>query len=214
MDGKSKWRGRAVLVVLGSSLALIGSGCGGNPAASAPAADPSASRAPSPMTSIAPSASAAATSGVALHGAPGPAPVTLAPMETFATDFPQGVLIAFDSVWTANEFVDTVTRIDPASGEVTEIKATPGLGPQRLAAAGDSIWTSGAGSVDRIDPATNSVTSHIDAGPAVVSSPPPSAASGQRGTMGWSGSIPKLARSRRESHRRATPNYQRTRAAA
>jgi len=121
------------------------------------------------MTSIAPSASAAATSGVALHGAPGPAPVTLAPMETFATDFPQGVLIAFDSVWTANEFVDTVTRIDPASGEVTEIKATPGLGPQRLAAAGDSIWTSGAGSVDRIDPATNSVTSHIDAGPAVVS---------------------------------------------
>jgi glutamine cyclotransferase len=121
------------------------------------------------MPSAAPSPSAAPTSGIVLHGAPGPVPVALDPMESFATDFPQGLVIAFDSVWTANEFVDTVTRIDPASGDVTEIKTTPGLGPQRIVAAGDSIWTSGAGSVDRIDPATNSVSSHIDAGSVVTS---------------------------------------------
>ena len=168
MDGRSERRGRAALVALVSSLALIGSGCGGGPAASAPATNASTSQAPSPMTTIAPSPSAAPTSGIVLHGAPGPVPVALKPMETFATDFPQSLVIAFDSVWTANEFVDTVTRIDPSSGEVTEIKATPGLGPQRLVAAGDSIWTSGSGSVDRIDPETNSVT-HIDAGSVVTS---------------------------------------------
>jgi streptogramin lyase len=90
-------------------------------------------------------------------------------METFATDFPQGLVIAFDSVWTANEFVDTVTRIDPASGEVTEIKASAGVGPQRIVATGDSIWTAGAGGVDRIDPATNLVSSHINPGAPVAS---------------------------------------------
>ena len=168
VDGKSKWRERATLVALVSSLALIGAACGGSSAASAPATDAGASSAPSPTTSLTPSASAAATSGVVVHGAPGPVPVAMNPMETYATDFPQSLVIAFDSVWTANEFVDTVTRIDPASGDVTEIKASAGVGPQRLAAAGGSIWTGGAGGIDRIDPLTNVVASHINA-PSTVS---------------------------------------------
>ena len=94
--------------------------------------------------------------------------VKLTPMDTVATDFPQDLAIAFDSVWTANESVDTVTRIDPTSGKVTAIQVQPGLGPQSLEAAGGAIWTAGAGGVDRIDPVTNSVTSHVDGlGPGV-----------------------------------------------
>jgi streptogramin lyase len=83
-------------------------------------------------------------------------------METYATDFPQDLVIAFDSVWTANESVDTVTRIDPTSGKVTAIQVQPGLGPQSIEAAGGAIWTAGAGGMDRVDPATNSVMSHVD----------------------------------------------------
>ena len=90
-------------------------------------------------------------------------------MDTFATDFPQDLAIAFDSVWTANESIDTVTRIDPTSGKVTAIQVEPGLGPQSLEAAGGAIWTAGAGGIDRIDPATNSVTSHVDGvGPGIT----------------------------------------------
>ncbi len=45
-----------------------------------------------------------------------PEPAALNRMEAFPTDFPQGLAVAAGSVWTANEFLDTVTRIDAATG--------------------------------------------------------------------------------------------------
>lgn len=164
MDGPFRLPTRAVLAVSGLYLALAGAACGNTPTTSAPSADASPSGASSPTNSPGPSASAAPTSAEKLPSLSATAPVALTPMDRFHTDFPQDLVIDFDAVWTANENIDTVTRIDPGSGEVTSIKVTPGLGPQTIEAAGDSIWTSGTGGIDRIDPATNSVTSHIDAG--------------------------------------------------
>ena len=115
-------------------------------------------------TSAAQEPPASPTSGPTATSPTNVGPIKLTPMETFATDFPQDLVIAFDSVWTANEFVDTVTRIDPGTGDVTEISVDPGLGPQSLEAAGGAIWTRGGGGINRIDPETNAVTAYIDSG--------------------------------------------------
>jgi len=83
-------------------------------------------------------------------------------METFTTDFPQRFAIVFDSVWTTNENLDTVTRIDPKTGKVTTIQVTAGVGPQSITAAGDAVWASGGGGIVSINPTTNAVTSRSD----------------------------------------------------
>ena len=165
MDGACRRRG-AVLVVPGLCLVLLGAACDSAPTMPVPATVARPSDTMSPTNSLGPSASAAPTSAEVQSNPSAPAPVVLTPMDRFPTDFPQDLVIAFDSVWTANEHIDTVTRIDPRSSEVTAIKVTRGLGPQTVEAAGGSIWTSGKGGIDRIDPETNLVTSHIDAGTA------------------------------------------------
>ena len=93
-----------------------------------------------------------------------PEPVKLDPMDAFATDFPQRFAIAFDSLWTANERVDTVTRVDPKSDGVLAVNVGAGVGPQSITADENAIWASGAGGIVRIDPLTNDVTFRSDVG--------------------------------------------------
>jgi len=88
-------------------------------------------------------------------------PVALRPMEAFSTDGPQGLAVVAGSVWTANESLDTVTRIDAASGEVTSIKVDPGIGPQWVVEAAGAVWSAGAGGLVRIDVESNSVDQRV-----------------------------------------------------
>ena len=44
---------------------------------------------------------------------------------------------------------------------MTPIKVPSGLGPQRIVAAGDAVWSAGAGGLVRIDPETNAVEPRI-----------------------------------------------------
>jgi hypothetical protein len=164
MSERTGWRARANAVLL---LVLVLSGCGSTPG-NAPTSGGQQSEPPSP-NGLDGAGASASPSGVAGWEPPTGETVALNPMDRFATDFPQDLVIAFDSVWTANESIDTVTRIDPRSGEITAIQVEPGLGPQSVEAAGGAIWTAGAGGIDRIDPATNSVTSHTGGvGPGVT----------------------------------------------
>jgi len=82
-------------------------------------------------------------------------------MEAVSTDFPQRLAVAAGSIWTANEHIDAVTRIDATTGRVTMLSVPPGLGPQRVTEAGNAMWASGAGGVVRIDTATNVVDPRI-----------------------------------------------------
>ncbi len=90
-----------------------------------------------------------------------PRPSTLRRMEAFTTDFPQRLAVAAGSIWTANENIDAVTRIDAPTGNVTVISMPPGLGPQRVAEAGNAMWASGAGGLVRIDTDSNVVDPRI-----------------------------------------------------
>ena len=82
-------------------------------------------------------------------------------MEAFSTDFPQGLAVAAGSIWTANENLDTITRIDATTGDVTSIKVAPGLGPQAVVEAADSVWSAGAGGLVRIDVESNAVEQRV-----------------------------------------------------
>jgi streptogramin lyase len=59
-------------------------------------------------------------------------------------------------VWVSNYLDSTITRLDPAAGEVIAEIDTE-FGPQVMAEAGDGLWVSSVDSdaVQRIDPATN-----------------------------------------------------------
>jgi hypothetical protein len=135
------------------------------PAASAPAGSPSPTSTMDPAASAPAGASSPATVSN-VPDAPIPPATSLTQLEAYATDFPQGLAIAFDSIWTTNEQLDTVTRIQPTSGRVTAIHVgatgEPAIGPQGIAAAGNSIWAAGAGGLVRIDPDTNAVTARIN----------------------------------------------------
>ena len=86
---------------------------------------------------------------------------TLTPMEAFSTDNPQGLAVADGSVWTANESLDTVTRIDVTPGEVTSISVAPGIGPQWVVEAAGAVWSAGAGGLVRIDVENNAVDQRV-----------------------------------------------------
>jgi YVTN family beta-propeller protein len=78
---------------------------------------------------------------------------------------PSGIAEAFGSVWVAGG--SEVWRYDPATLTVTAKIALPrGAETEDLKASADAIWTanSGAGSVSRIDPATNRVTTTVQVG--------------------------------------------------
>jgi streptogramin lyase len=90
-----------------------------------------------------------------------PEPANLQRMEAFSTDFPQGLAVAAGSIWTANEFLDTVTRIDAATGKVTTIRVAPGFGPQRIAEAAEAVWAGGRGGLVRIDADSNAIDPRV-----------------------------------------------------
>jgi DNA-binding beta-propeller fold protein YncE len=95
-------------------------------------------------------------------------PATNLVANTVATDLtPLPVLYAYGSVWVRNEFREgngTVQRIDPTTDQVV---ATIAVGPDigrdgldGLAALDGAVWVAGL-SLERIDPATNTVTQPI-----------------------------------------------------
>lgn len=69
---------------------------------------------------------------------------------------PGAVAVAEGSVWVANSGDGTVSRIDPATNQVT---ATIGVGgrPTRLTAGSAAVWVANPEGLQRIDPATNRV---------------------------------------------------------
>jgi streptogramin lyase len=131
-----------------SGLAIV-VGCTGTSTSDVPSAETSL------VASASPSPAAPVTMG---NGA-----VALEPLETFTMSLPQDLVIASGSVWTTNEAVNTVSRIDTASGKVQAIDLRPGFDPQRLELAAGGIWTTGAGEdgsaggLARIDPATQKI---------------------------------------------------------
>jgi hypothetical protein len=86
-----------------------------------------------------------------------PVPESLQPIHRFPMKFPQDIVVAFGSVWTTNEFLDAVTRIDPTTGRTITIDVGAGVGPSSIEEAGGAIWVGGNEAIVRIDPTTNSV---------------------------------------------------------
>jgi DNA-binding beta-propeller fold protein YncE len=91
------------------------------------------------------------------------------------------VIAGTNALWLLDGWADTLSRIDPTSGQVV---ATVALGPYRLAAVGEgAIWFVNAreGNVIRINPETNQVTGTIplphpdDGHPDEIYGPPRSA---------------------------------------
>jgi DNA-binding beta-propeller fold protein YncE len=71
------------------------------------------------------------------------------------------VMVGTNALWLLDGWADTLSRIDPTSGQVV---ATVARGPYKLAAVGeDTIWFVNAreGNVIRINPETNQVTATI-----------------------------------------------------
>jgi streptogramin lyase len=73
-------------------------------------------------------------------------------------------LSAFGSLWVGNSTTRSVYRLDPKSGAIQT--SIPTIYPSRLFATADSVWLTSydGGAVERIDPATNSVSFHADLG--------------------------------------------------
>ncbi len=72
-------------------------------------------------------------------------------------DSPGGVAVADGAVWVANTGDETVTRLDPTTGEREGRPIPVGEDPRAIAAGGGAVWVAnfGDGSVSRIDTATN-----------------------------------------------------------
>jgi hypothetical protein len=79
---------------------------------------------------------------------------------------PKDLLIAFDSAWVACK-EGKVVRVDLTGGDVTPV--TTGSGAHTFATADDAVWVTNyqAGSVSRIDPGTNEVTTIAGVGSGV-----------------------------------------------
>src|SRR5579875_3198107 len=77
--------------------------------------------------------------------------------------YPDGIIAAFGSLWTANLNAGSVSRIDPATRQVTATIS--------LLAADGAIWAADydGATVTRIDPAAGRVTGRIGVGPKPVS---------------------------------------------
>jgi YVTN family beta-propeller protein len=75
---------------------------------------------------------------------------------------PRYVTVGASSVWATSFFSDTLSRIDPATGNVAQVVAAP-KGPGGVAEAFGSVWVAGYdnGEVWRYDPATLAVTAKI-----------------------------------------------------
>jgi YVTN family beta-propeller protein len=78
--------------------------------------------------------------------------------------FPANIVVGADAVWITDPNADTVTRVDPASGELATIPV--GHGPDGITFGAGSIWVadSDGDAVTRIDPRTRGVTETIPVG--------------------------------------------------
>jgi YVTN family beta-propeller protein len=80
---------------------------------------------------------------------------------------PDGIVVAFDSVWVANSADESVSRIDPITNRVIATIAVGGL-PQFVATGEGAVWAAGT-TLTRIDPLSNRVAARLDLGFADVS---------------------------------------------
>ena len=185
MARTSRHPGGARIGAAALALVLVSAACGTGavqPAAVVVSQAPSVSAAPatpSPKATLSPSAKATSggTAPFEVPSCPDPAPAptnieagpdatipkpaVLKRLEAFSTDFPQGLAVVAGSVWTANESLDTVTRVDATTGDVTAINVAPGLGPQRIVDAAGAVWSAGAGGLVRIDVDSNTVDQRV-----------------------------------------------------
>jgi peptide/nickel transport system substrate-binding protein len=83
---------------------------------------------------------------------------------------PTAVLPAFGSIWVANQFDGTVSRLDASTGRVAATVQVGG-GPNALGASAGSVWVANEtdDSITAIDPATDQVERTIEVGGAAVS---------------------------------------------
>ena len=81
---------------------------------------------------------------------------------------PSDIVTAYGAVWVSNEGDNTVSRIDPATDQVQDIRV--GKTPHALAAGDDAIWVANidGGNVSRLDAKTN----RIDSNPIEVGTQP------------------------------------------
>ena len=101
--------------------------------------------------------------GKPVPGPAAPQPIELQPINTFHTNFPQDIVVAFGSVWTTNEFRDSVTRIDPTTEQVVTIDVGADTRPGSIEAAGNTLWVGGDNAILGIDPTTNTVIHQLPA---------------------------------------------------
>ena len=87
------------------------------------------------------------------------------PLDTFSVGRrPTGIAAGEDAIWVANTASDSVSRIDPDSGDVVQIGV--GESPTAVAVGDDAVWVvnSAGGTVSEIDPRTNDVERTIELG--------------------------------------------------
>ena len=158
--GRTVLAGAAVVLVvaiLGFTLRPVIPGPGGR--------SPSPSPTPVVTPSSAPSPPAPTPSATSLDG------VTAQVLSLGSGAGPIAVIEAFDSIWTANIFGNSVSRIDPVSfREIARIPVQGG--PAWFAVAEGALWVTNqlGGGLTRIDPATSTVAGRVD-GPATCGAP-------------------------------------------
>jgi hypothetical protein len=86
----------------------------------------------------------------------------LQPAETIHVDEPQDVEVAFDAIWSTNEFIDAVTRIDGATFEPRTIPLGAGFAPQEIEPFDGSMWVAGVGGLLRLDPSNGEAIARIN----------------------------------------------------
>jgi YVTN family beta-propeller protein len=81
-------------------------------------------------------------------------------------DSPGGVAVADGAVWVANTGDETVTRLDPTTGQREGRPIPVGEDPRAIAAGGGAVWVAnfGDGTVSRIDTETNTASTPIPVG--------------------------------------------------
>jgi YVTN family beta-propeller protein len=81
-------------------------------------------------------------------------------------DSPTGVAVGEGAVWVANTGDETVTRLDPSSGDPEGRPIPVGEDPGRIGVGGGAVWVAnfGDGTVSRIDPDTNTAGTPIPVG--------------------------------------------------
>ena len=89
-------------------------------------------------------------------------PILLAPMFSIDVPDPADMELAFGSIWTGNHHQNSVTRIDPKTGEVEATIRNVGYQVLALVEADGALWAGSArDGMVRIDPDTNTVVAEV-----------------------------------------------------